>query len=421
MKNVKCEEIRVKKKKIFFTLLMLFITLHVLHFTLHSSLFTLSAAGNGTSGAQFLKIGVGARAVAMGEAYAGMEGDINSIYWNPAGLSGIDNPQTSFSHTAWFQNIKRENLTSGYPTASGFMALGINYLTAGGIDKYDNAGDSTGESYAPADMLMTFAYSKKMKKVSIGSNLKYISSNIDGEIATAIGADFGGIYRKNKLNIGLAVQNLGTKMKFVKDEFSLPLNIKLGGAYKFGRSFIAALDFNFPNDNDSRVNTGVEYSKKYGENLVVALRTGYKTNTEGLDASDGLSAGFGLRYGECLMDYAWVPYGDLGVSHRISFTYRPKEKIEKRSEEKQEKEVREIIKPKKTAPEIEKEIIKVEKILSTQEKKALMGKHFNKATQFYKQGNYFDAISEWEEVLKINPDHALSLEKIERTKEKLRE
>ncbi|MFH1957063.1 MAG: PorV/PorQ family protein [bacterium] len=383
--------------------------------------FTLYASGKGTSGAQFLKIGVGARAVAMGEAYAGMEGDINSIYWNPAGLSRIGTSQTSFSHTAWFQNINCENLTAGYPAASGFMALGIHYLAAGKIDKYDNLGEPAGESYAPVDMSAAVAYSKKMKNVSIGANLKYISSNIDGENAAALGADIGGMCKKNKLNIGLAVQNLGTKMKFVKDEFSLPLNIKLGGAYKFGRCLTAALDFNLPNDNDFRINTGVEYSKKCAENLVVALRTGYKTNTKGLDASDGLSAGFGLRYGECQMDYAWVPYGDLGVSHRISFTYRPKEKIEKRSEEKEEKKVREIRRPKEAAPKIEKEIIKAEKVLSPQDKKTLMGKHFNNATQLYKQGRYFDAISEWEEVLKINPDHALSRQKIERTKEKLRE
>ncbi|MFH1957061.1 MAG: PorV/PorQ family protein [bacterium] len=471
--------------------------------------FTLHAGGKGTSGAQFLKIGIGARAVAMGEAYAGMEGDMNSIYWNPAGLSRIGTSQTSFSHTAWFQDIKYENLMAGYPAGSGFMALGINWLTIGSIDKYKNTGSPAGESYSPADMSAVVSYSREVKGIPFGTNLKYISSNIDGENAAGIALDIGAMYRSGKLNTGLAIQNLGTGLKFRKESDPLPLNIKLGSVYKFGRRLTAALDFNIPNDSDFRVNTGVEYSRNYGENLTVALRTGYKTNTKGLDAIDGLSFGFGVGYKNSLLDYAWVPYGDLGATHRLSFVYRmgaverkekplppeeapvdelddeikrleqelfkeePEKKPEKKKKEKKKKEVKkkpeipmegiedldEEIKRleqgllKKDEPEKKEEEKKIDekkvekkeevpplikggkdnaekekeekkkkkKSLSPEETKKLMGEHFNNATQLYKQEKYKKAIAEWEEVLKLDPNHNLSKQKIEKAKEKLKE
>ncbi|MFH1352125.1 MAG: PorV/PorQ family protein [bacterium] len=487
------------------------------------------AGGKGTSGAQFLKIGIGARAVAMGEAYAGMEGDMNSIYWNPAGLSRIGTSRTSFSHTAWFQDIKYENLMAGYPAGSGFMALGINWLTIGSIDKYKNSGPTpTGESYSPVDMSAVISYSREVKGIPFGANLKYISSNIDGENAAGIALDIGAMYRLGKLNTGLAVQNLGTGLKFRKESDPLPLNIKLGSVYKFGRRLTTALDFNIPNDSDFRLNTGVEYSREYGKDITVALRTGYKTNTKGLDAIDGISFGFGISYKNSLLDYAWVPYGDLGTTHRLSFVYRMgagerkeellppgkakkikaepekieetpideldeeikrleqelfKKEPEKKSEKKKKKEKEEVppllkggkgdLKEKKEIkkkPEIpmediedldeeikrleqgllkedepekqeeekninkkdmeekkidekkvaEKKKEKKKKSLSPEETKKLMGKHFNNATQLYKQEKYKKAIAEWEEVLKLDPNHKLSKEKIEKAKEKLK-
>jgi len=448
MKTMKCKKLSlpavagVKRIKIFFVLLMLFFTLYSSHFTLH-------AVDKGTSGGQFLKIGVGARAVAMGEAYAGMEGDINSIYWNPAGLSKINNLQASFSHTAWFQDINYENLMAGYPFNFGFMALGINYLAAGKIDKYDKLGEPAGESYEPTDMSVTFAYSKKIKNISLGTNLKYISSNIDSENAAAWGCDFGGMCKINKLNIGLAVQNLGTKMEFIKDAYSLPLNVKLGGSYKIRRCFTAALDFNFPNDNDFRVNTGFEYSRRFADELTASLRTGYKTNTEGLKKINGFSAGFGLKYKEYRMDYAWVPYGVLGKTHRISVTYKGKEVALAEKKPKKAKKIsptpfikgeekKHLEEPLEKVENIDEEIRRLEQELFRQEetsrekkkervlplenagKKALMKSHFSRATQLYRQKKYADAIAEWKEVLKLDPDHQLSKQKIKRAKEKLK-
>ncbi len=71
----------------------------------HAQLFR-STAKVGTTAAQFLKIGVGARAVGMGGAQVGVTGDISSIYWNPAALSRMNiNSELMFNHVKWLADI----------------------------------------------------------------------------------------------------------------------------------------------------------------------------------------------------------------------------------------------------------------------------------------------------------------------------
>ena len=65
----------------------------------------------GKAGAQFLKIGVGARAIGMGEAYGAVSNDANAVYWNPAGLNQLESKEVSFMHAVWLEAINYENST----------------------------------------------------------------------------------------------------------------------------------------------------------------------------------------------------------------------------------------------------------------------------------------------------------------------
>src|SRR5512135_2358318 len=59
----------------------------------------------GKSVMQFVKIGVGARQVAMGEAAIASVEDVNSVFWNPAGLRGVQSVEASFSYAKWFADL----------------------------------------------------------------------------------------------------------------------------------------------------------------------------------------------------------------------------------------------------------------------------------------------------------------------------
>ncbi|MDI6704555.1 MAG: hypothetical protein QME40_07790, partial [bacterium] len=103
---------------------------------------------------------------------------------------------------------------------------------------------------------------------------------------------------------------------------SLPLNIKAGAAYPI-RNFLFALDVNKPIDNEMNFSLGIEswWFK------ILALRAGYKLGTdnklsEHTEIATGWSAGVGFNFKSFQLDYAYVPYGDLGDTSRVSLLFR---------------------------------------------------------------------------------------------------
>src|SRR5215471_4820039 len=70
----------------------------------------------GTSSATFLRIGVGARAVGMGETFVAVANDPSAIYWNPAGLASLQRREFSISHVQWPADIGYEHVTLTLPS-----------------------------------------------------------------------------------------------------------------------------------------------------------------------------------------------------------------------------------------------------------------------------------------------------------------
>jgi len=312
------------KKKIGITLLTLLLS--------YSLTLCLYAKGAGTTTAAFLKIGVGGRNIAMGETGAAST-DVNSVYWNPAGLNSLKSKEVSLMHAVWFQEINFEHAAFGYPTKYGTFGIGLNYLSMSAIDMYDVNDTALNDTYKPYDMAGTISYAREVYDVPVGVNVKYIYSKIEKEEAWAVAGDIGCAYdgievMGQKLRLGFVLQNLGTKMKFVSVGNDLPFNIKFGCSYSFINKapnyLLTAVDFNLPVDNKARVNVGAEYTRKVSKDIYISGRAGYKTNIEGLAEISGLTAGAGFRFADYGVDYAWVPFrgtdgfGDLGDTHRVS-------------------------------------------------------------------------------------------------------
>ena len=308
-------------------------TLFSLTFLLsHSLTLCLYAKGAGTTTAAFLKIGVGGRNIAMGETGAAGT-DVNSVYWNPAGLNSLKSKEASLMHAMWFQEINFEHAAFGYPTKYGTFGLGLNYLSMSAIDMYDVNDTALNDTYKPYDMAGTISYARQVYDIPVGVNVKYIYSKLEDETAWAVAGDIGCAYEGievmgQALRLGFVLQNLGTKMKFVSVGDNLPFNIKFGCAYSFINKapnyLITAVDVNMPIDNVARINVGAEYSRKVGRKMFASARAGYKTNIDGHAAISGLTAGAGFRIEGYCVDYAWVPFrgtdgfDDLGDTHRIS-------------------------------------------------------------------------------------------------------
>ena len=282
-----------------------------------------SASDAGTSTAQFLKLGAGARAAGMGGAFAGMADDPTAIYWNPAGLNRMEGRSLSVMHAVWVENITYDWASYAQKVENlGTFGAGIQYLNYGNITQTDATGLETG-SFSPADLAVSLAYARKFKGVDLGVNVKYISSKIT-QTASAEAVDLGAMYplMNERLWLGAAVQNMGTKMKFIDEEDPLPMNIKLGGAYAVRPNWKVALDVNAPVDDAVFVGLGTEYGYKINEKMNAEGRLGYNSQAKDTGGLNGISAGVGFTYLGYCIDYAFVPYGDLGNTQRISFSVK---------------------------------------------------------------------------------------------------
>jgi len=279
----------------------------------------MSKDGSGTTSGQFLKLGIGARAVSMGEAFTGISDDATAIYWNPSGISRLTQKEISLMYAMWFEEISYNNLFYVHPMKIGNFGLGLQYVNYGSLDGLDENGNPT-DDFTPTDLAITISYSRNIKGIDTGISAKYISSKIK-ETATAIAFDIGAMKQviEEKLNIGLVVTNLGSGLKYISEESPLPMNIKIGAGYKITKDITTAIDIVIPSDNEIIFSAGGEYNYRIKENLILSGRLGYNTITKEIDGLKGITAGLGANYKNYKLDYAFVPYGDLGNTHRISF------------------------------------------------------------------------------------------------------
>lgn len=187
----------------------------------------------GTSAASFLKIGVGARATGMGEAFCAVADDPTAMYWNPAGLSLIEGKQLTYIHNFWFEDITTGFLGYAHPFKDFSLGVGIDYLTMGEVEETTELQPrGTGKKFrVEDDTAGIISYARRMGgNLSLGMNVKYVQQNVANESAAGYAADLGLLCKLSPLRLGLAVQNIGTSMKFVEKEFPLPFNIKAGMA-----------------------------------------------------------------------------------------------------------------------------------------------------------------------------------------------
>lgn len=274
----------------------------------------------GTRAMTFLKIGVGAKAIGMGESQVAATDDLYAAFWNPAGLVNLERPQLALMHNEWFAEINQEFVGIALPIGkSNTVGISANYLSFGDIQGRDQDGNLT-EIFRPYDLAMILSYAHAFgDTLGFGVNAKYMREQISDENGTGIAFDFGGLYAFSKLplSIGINAQNVGPRVKYVEDAFQLPFVLRVGTAYRFfNDNAILTMDFIRPTDNDNAIGAGIGYTIAN----ILQIRTGYKYQFGGNDlgAISGLTGGFGLSILRFQIDYALVSFGDLGLTHRLS-------------------------------------------------------------------------------------------------------
>ncbi|MBU0580277.1 MAG: PorV/PorQ family protein [Candidatus Margulisbacteria bacterium] len=279
------------------------------------------AIGVGTTGANYLKIDPGVRSAALGSTYVGLAEDSNALYWNPAGIARISYASVDTMQMNWLAGITQQQISGLYPMGDWGVIGGYYSSLTTPYDKetaYDNAGNyyETGKDFNSEIKLVNLTYAKQLNsKLSMGVGLKHIEERLFNVRTNGMALDAGLHYQGfilPDLAVGLVLQNY--TLTALRNDEPFPQTIILGAAYTFklfGSQKLTILgDVNFPNDNNIFYGAGLEYAI----NHYLAFRIGYKDKV-------GATLGCGLRLWNLNLNYAYVPYGDLGTTYRVSVGY----------------------------------------------------------------------------------------------------
>ena len=317
--------LRVNKSRILFNLALLLFLLanstsgsnHMVH---TSAFFDRDEPG--ATAANFLKIGIGAKAGGMGGAFVGLADDPSAIYWNPAGLSQLDCPQAMFVHNQWAQDIRYEYLGYALPIdPKNTVSVAVMFLHMGEILGYDE-NDNPSSLFSAYDAAMLLGYSTKISShLSLGWTAKGILEKLEDQKAQAAAFDMGLFYDSHILSFGLSLRNLGTKLKFIDKEHPLPADLKVGITFKaLNNHLLLSTDIDFFTDTPPGFQHGVEYNFQN----VLFVRSGieHKTQNQGSPSSASPAVGGGIRISNFQFDYTYSSVKPLGNLHHFSLICR---------------------------------------------------------------------------------------------------
>ncbi len=268
-------------------------------------------------------------------AAAGLGAD--AVFLNPAAIARFEPESPSelaVGYDALLETAYSGSAAYARPLGrSGAFAAGLLYASQGAQTAYTSQGDAEG-AFTPTDVAAGVWYARRLGFLSLAAGLKLIHSTLADRSATTGAADIGVLARhvtdigEGPLDLGLALQHLGPPIKLGAVADPLPARIRAGALWRVSPTFDAAFDFVCPVDQDPFISVGVEArvpAARIGSTRpwTASIRAGFDENrTRGVEGFSGVSAGGGLDFSAMRLDYAWVPFGDLGTVNRITMAFR---------------------------------------------------------------------------------------------------
>ncbi|HEX9979467.1 MAG TPA: PorV/PorQ family protein [Flavobacterium sp.] len=311
-----------------------------------------------------MNIGVDAAALGMSNAVTAHTGDVNSGYWNPAGLIQMTDKQASLMHASYFANIAQYDYGAFAMPIDDRSAWGVSMIRFGVddilnttqlIDEEGNIDYNRISLFSTADYGVTFSYARKLKVEGLqyGVNAKIIR-RIIGDFANSwgFGIDVGAQYQRGDWQFGVMLRDITTTYNIwnidedayaevqeavegqnqelpESTEITLP-KAQLGMARKYtiryDYSILAAVNLNmqFARTNDiissDVVSIDPALGLEFGYTDMVFVRAGVGNfqNIQQLDGSDKVgfqpNIGLGFRYKGIQVDYALTDLGDQSAA-----------------------------------------------------------------------------------------------------------
>jgi len=308
----------------------------------------------GTTAAQFLKLGVGARAISLGGSFVAEANDMSAVYWNPAGFARLSGRHLQLSNTRYLADVNYNFVAFG-TSIDRVGSIGVSLLMVDSGDmavRTEMQPEGTGEQFNVLSFALQLSYARNLSdQFSIGANIKLVQEQIWHSKASAVAFDIGTLFTTpfSSLRLGASMSNLGPKLRmegrdilfsedpspntigtaeivnaqYRTDSFSMPLIFRVGLAWDAindgTHRIVVMTDATHPNDNAEYVNAGAEYTFR---NLI-SFRAGYRNLFEP-DTEQGITAGSSLmvrihRDLSTRFDYAYADFGRLTQTHWFTF------------------------------------------------------------------------------------------------------
>jgi hypothetical protein len=335
----------------------------------------------GTTSAEFLLLGAGARGTALGGAYAAIANDASALYYNPAGVALMTRPGVLIGTYNYVADTRYSWGGIAFPFSGGSRTVGLQLGTFGFKDQPVYTADQpngTGSVYSVSETFGGLTFAQNFSdRFSAGITAKFVSDQLGDAHGTALAVDFGtnfhALLSGHPIKFSFVLANLGTNLTYKGDallgtiprdplpgedpvptlpqpaqlrtkDYPLPTTFRVGLAYDLlsaSASHLTVLgDFNQPNNNGAGFTFGGEWQagRLGGSPFGVALRGSYSyAAANNLSVSvpsqsalsdeenlQGLAGGGGLMYQtgnfSLGVDYAYKYMGILGPTHFISFS-----------------------------------------------------------------------------------------------------
>ncbi len=294
----------------------------------------------GTASLEFLKIGVGARAEGMGEAFVSVANDPSAIYWNPAGIASLQRSSLEASNATFPGDVRFSHLSLVLPQQSLGGSLGFQL---GGISEDMAETDElhpfgTGRTFTFTDFVAGVTYARRFTdKLLLGVGVKYAresyGSQVDAPATHAVLFDLGSIYYLGfrSLRVGMSLTNFGgnvgpsgtftspnTGRSRSYDNFTPPTMFRYGVGFepveRDNFRWTTAVEASQSSDNSLEYRAGTEFLIQNH----LALRSGYNIRNDafGFAGGAGFRGNLGSLSGQ--VDYSYTDAGPLGHVSRVS-------------------------------------------------------------------------------------------------------
>ncbi len=296
-----------------------------------------------TSMLTFLKIGIGARAEAMGQAFVSIADDATTMFWNPAGLALLPKPRVHVSHTEWPADIDYEAVFFTLPVAALGGGFGFEVASLRTTLDYTTEQEPlpNGRTFGFSDLVVAAGFGRQLSdRFSFGFNAKYVredlGSDVGGSTVNSWAIDVGTVFTLpyRSFRMSMAWTNIGPDFRPSGGFTSTPpgappqsveyQSFSPASIFSFGAAIepmqsehtrlLASVQFDHPADTRELLKAGAEFWL----DEIVALRAGWNPRASAMQ----FSAGFGLRgslAGSTFhVDYAYTDGSDLGRVDRLS-------------------------------------------------------------------------------------------------------